>query len=137
MKAAGCLTREIGDLRAGPHRQSAAAGGGGSGGIQWISTHAPLDPEARTAVSRLQWVTLNAEYQGLLGLLGAQSISEASGTLEMISNDTARYRYVFYAVANGSTAPPQASQIKAIYVLAGTWRYTGPDTVFSQETLTA
>ncbi len=109
------------------------------GGIQWISTHAPLDPEARTAVSRLQWVTVNAEYQGLLGILGAQSLSEASGTLQLISNDTAKYRYVFYAYANGTPSPtaPQPGQIKAIFVMAGTWHYTGPDSVESQETLTA
>ena len=123
-----------------PSEARAKLGGtwvGQLGGIQWISTHAPLDPEAKTAVSRLQWVTINAEYQGLLAMLGAQTVSEASGTLELISGDTANYRYVFYAVANGGTTPPQAGQIKAIFVMAGTWRYTGPDSVVSQETLVA
>jgi hypothetical protein len=109
------------------------------GGIQWISIHTPLDPEAATAVGRLQWVTINAQYQGLLGALGAETLSEASGTYQLISNTTAKYNLVFYAVAKGTASPttPQAGQIKAIFVMTGTWHYTGPFSAESQETLAA
>ncbi len=51
---------------------------------------------------RLQWVTINAEFEGFLGVLGAQHMSAASGISEMINKDTAKFTLVFYAVADGT-----------------------------------
>jgi len=106
-------------------------------GIQWTSTHAPLDPEARTAISTLQWITSNEQFEYLTGALGANLSSQGSGMFKMINNDTAKYRIVFYAYAEGvaSTTTPKAGEIKAIYIMDGTWHYTGPDSAESQETL--
>jgi len=55
----------------------------------------------------------------------------------LVNNDTAEYNLVFYAVASGSTTPPQASQIKAIFVMTGTWHFADPDSAESEETLAA
>lgn len=107
------------------------------GGIQWISIHAPLGEDGMGAVQRAQWITLNADMERLLGALGAQRVSEASGVSELISKDTAKYTLVFYAFADGTASPtaPVAGQIKAIFVMTGLWHYTGPETAESQETI--
>jgi hypothetical protein len=107
------------------------------GGIQWTAIHAPLSDDGKRAVQRLQWITLNADFEGLLGAFGAQRLSEASGVMEMTGKDTAKYTLVFYAVADGtaSTTAPVAGQIKAIMVMTGLWHYTGPDKAESQEVL--
>ena len=90
-------------------------------GIQWTAIHAPLDADGQRAAMRLQWVTINAEFQGFLGALGAQHMSAASGISEMISKDTAKFTLVFYAVADGTPSPtaPQPDQVKAIFVMKG------------------
>ena len=106
-------------------------------GIQWTAVHSPLDADGIKATQRLQWVTINAEFQGALGALRAQHMSAGSGVSEMISKDTAKYTLVFYAVADGnpSSTPPQPDLVKALFVMKGLWHYTGPDTAESKETL--
>jgi hypothetical protein len=101
-------------------------------GNRWNTIHMPLDPDGRTAALTVQFVTLNAEQALLMQYLGAQTLSQGVGEVAMIDRDTAKYTYVMYAVAQPN--PPEPAQIKAIFLVNGTWDITGRDSAMSAET---
>jgi hypothetical protein len=41
------------------------------GGIQWTAIHAPLSDDGMRIAERLQWITLNEDFEQLLGAFGA------------------------------------------------------------------
>lgn len=108
-------------------------------GIQWTSTHIPLDADGKTAVSILEWSAINADFLALGARFGADRFSQVSGTFELISKDTAKYMLVWYGLKSGSgtATPPVGDEVKTINIMAGTWHYTGRDTAESTETYTA
>lgn len=107
-------------------------------GVQWVSTHAPLDADGKTAAGKLQWLAVSAPFQSLTAALGADHMSDAVGSFEMINKNTAKYTLTFYSIASGTASldNPVGDQVKAINVMTGLWHYTGPDTAESTETLT-
>jgi hypothetical protein len=107
------------------------------GGVQWVSMHAPLDADGKTAVGKLQWLTIPAPFQQLMAAVGGDRMSEAVGAYKLINKDTAKYTMTWYIVASGkaSLTSPVSDNVKAIIVVTGAWHYTGPDTAESMETL--
>ncbi len=105
-------------------------------GIQWISTHAPLDADGKTAVATLQWAALNGDFLALAASLGVDRISQVSGNFRLINKDTAKYVLIWYGIKSGSgtATPPVGDEVKTINILEGTWRCTGPNTGESTET---
>ncbi len=105
-------------------------------GTQWISTHAPLDADGKTAVSTLQWAALSGDFLALAASLGVDRISQVSGSSELINKDTAKYMLVWYGLKSGSgtATPPVGDQVKTINILTGTWHYTSSNTAESTET---
>jgi hypothetical protein len=98
------------------------------GDITWIGSYAP-DPGGQNAVVTLQWMTLGADFEWLLGSIGAQSMSTVSGYLSMTGKDTASGKLLWYVLAPGtaSTTQPAAGQVKAIAVMTSDWHFTSPD----------
>ncbi len=105
-------------------------------GVQWVSMHAPLDADAKTAAAKLEWLSISGPFNGLAVGFGANRFSSAVGNFEMISNDTAKYILTFYAVAGGlSATPPVGDKVKLIMIMTGTWHYTGENSAESTEVL--
>jgi len=96
-------------------------GNNGAGNI-WSGLNIPLDPAGRSAALRVNLTIYNAEGAGLLAAFGADSLSEFVGEQHMISRDTAKFGTVAYANQQGN--PPQR---RAIFVMNGTLKFTGPD----------
>jgi hypothetical protein len=105
-------------------------GGGwiGSGGAGiWNALQIPLDPAGRTAALRVKTATLSPEFAGLYAALGATGVgSDSVGEMEMISRDTARFGTVGYGREQVTGNP---LQINSIFVMTGTVKFTGPDTI--------
>ena len=105
-------------------------GGGfiGSGGAGiWNALQIPLDPAGRTAALRVSSGTLSPQFAGLFAALGATGGgSDNVGEMEMISHDTARFGTVAYA---REQVPGNPLQINSIFVMTGTVKFTGPDTI--------
>jgi hypothetical protein len=105
-------------------------GGGfiGSGGAGiWNALQIPLDPAGRTAALRVNTATFSSPFAGLLAALGATGgVSDNVGEMEMISHDTARFGTVAYAREQVTGNP---LQINTIWVMTGTVKFTGPDTI--------
>ena len=99
------------------------------GDITWTGTYSP-DASGQNAVITLQWMTLSTDFEGLFGLIGAQSMSIASGYISMTGKHTASGKMIWYVLAEGtpSTTAPVAGQIKAIAVMTSDWHFTSPDT---------
>ncbi len=99
------------------------------GDITWTGTYSP-DASGQNAVITLQWMTVNTDFEGLFATVGAQSMSIASGFLNMTSRNTAAGKMIWYVLAEGtpSTTAPVAGQIKAIAVMTSDWHFTSPDT---------
>lgn len=97
--------------------------GTSSGGEHiWNAFQMPLDPAGRTAALRVTGFTYPAAIAGLLTMFGADSLGEATGQAEMISQDTANWRFVAYGAEQGN--PPL---IKLIFVYWGTIQFMDPD----------
>ena len=105
-------------------------GGGfiGSGGAGiWNALQIPLDPAGRTAALRVSSGTLSPQFAGLFAALGATGGgSDNVGEMEMISHDTARFGTVAYG---REQVPGNPLQINSIFVMTGTVKFTGPDTI--------
>ena len=100
--------------------------GSGGAGI-WNALQIPLDPAGRTAALRVNSPTYSPQFAGLFAALGATANgSDAVGEMEMISRDTARYGTVFYGRME---VPGNPLQINSIFVMTGTVKFTGPDTI--------
>ena len=112
------------------HPKQYQLGGGfiGSGGAGiWNVLQIPLDPAGRTAALRVNSPTYSPQIAGLFAALGATANgSDAVGEAEMISRDTARYGSVFYGRME---VPGNPQEINSIFVMTGTVKFTGPDTV--------
>lgn len=101
-------------------------GSSGAGGI-WNALQIPLDPAGKTAAIRVNTTTYNSGFAGLFAALGANAgASDAVGEAEMISHDTARYGTVFYG---REQVPGNPLKINTIFVMTGTLKFTGPDTM--------
>lgn len=96
-------------------------GNNGAGNI-WSAFQIPLDPAGRTAALRVNLMVYNDVFAGALSAFGADSLTESVGEEKMIGRDTAKYRTVGYANAQGN--PPQR---RAIVVMNGTVQFIGPD----------
>jgi hypothetical protein len=96
--------------------------GHSSTGNLWNSLQTPLDPAGRTAALRVNLTTYSPDLAGLLAWFGADTVGESVGEQAMISRDTAEYRTVGYATAQG--IPPQ---VRLIVVMTGTLQFTDPD----------
>ena len=66
----------------------------------------------------------------MLEAYGAQTLSVGVGEMVMIDRDTAMFTWTAYAVTDSHPAV-----IKAIWVVRGTWDFTGADTAMNTETL--
>jgi hypothetical protein len=100
--------------------------GSGGAGI-WNALQIPLDPAGGTAALRVNTATLSPGFAGLLAALGATAGgSDNVGEMEMISRDTARFGTVGYG---REQAPGNPLQINTIFVMTGTVKFTGPDTI--------
>ena len=111
------------------HRQYQLGGGFiGSGGAGiWSALQIPLDPAGRTAALRVSTGTLSPQYAGLLAALGATAgLSDNEGEMEMISRDTASFGTLGYG---RMAVPGNPLQVNTIYVMTGTVKFTGPDTI--------
>jgi hypothetical protein len=102
---------------------------GRMGDITWTGSYAP-DSSGQSAVITLQWMTLSADFQALLGSVGAQTMSLASGSMNMTSKNTASDKLIWYVLAPGSASmtQPVAGKVKAIAVMTGEFHFTSPDT---------
>lgn len=105
-------------------------GGGfiGSGGAGiWNALQIPLDPAGRTAALRVSSGAYSPQFAGLLAALGATAGgSDNVGEMEMVSHDTARFGTVAYGREQVTGNP---LQINTIFVMTGTVKFTGPDTI--------
>jgi len=100
--------------------------GNGGAGI-WNALQIPLDPAGRTAALRVSSGTLSPQFAGLFAALDATGGgSDNVGEMEMISRDTARFGTVAYA---REQVPGNPLQINSIFVMTGTVKFTGPDTI--------
>ena len=99
-------------------------GNNGAGNI-WSGLHIPLDPAGRTAVLRVNLSTPGSSgVVQLLTAFGADTLTEFVGEEAMTGLDTAKYGTIAYANKQGN--PPQRC---AIWVMNGTLKFTGPDTI--------
>lgn len=111
------------------HRHYQLGGGFvGSGGAGiWNALQVPLDPAGRTAALRVSSGTLSPQFAGLFAALGATAGgSDNLGEMEMISHDTARFGTLGYGRME---VPGNPLQINTIFVMTGTVKFTGPDTI--------
>jgi hypothetical protein len=109
---------------------------GRNGDITWTGTYVP-DGSGQQATVTLQWITMSVEFQALLASIGAEGASIASGSISMVSPDTAVGKLTWYLYAPGkiSTTQPVAGQIKAIAVMANEWHFTSPTTALGNHNL--
>lgn len=91
-------------------------------GDVWNCQQIPMEPSARVAAIRVNFVTYGARLTELLTAFGADSLTDFVGEAEMISRDTAKWTFTGYAQAQGH--PPV---IQAIFVVGGTLKFSGPD----------
>lgn len=115
------------------HRQYKFGGGwigtDGAGSI-WNALQIPKDPEGLTCGVRVHTTMYGESVAGLLTAFGANTLTEAVGEMEMISRNTAKYGFVSYMQQQGN--PPT---LRAIVVMTGTLKFTGPDNFFVDYTL--
>lgn len=97
----------------------------------WSALQIPLDPAGKTEALRVRLVSYGPETAGLLGFSGANVLSDLIGEGEMVTTDTAKWKIVGYAQAQGATL-----DIRQIWVAAGTLRFTGRDSFENHYTLT-
>lgn len=119
----------IGSLAFSPPEPRVKLGGtwvGRLGDITWTGTYAP-DASGQNAVITLQWMTVDAAFQAMLGAVGAETMSIASGHISVTTSDTASGKLIWYMLAPGTASPttPVAGQVKAIAVMTSDWHFTG------------
>jgi hypothetical protein len=109
---------------------------GRNGDITWTGTYVP-DSDGKNAVVTLQWMTLGADFEALLGSVGAAEMSLASGYVSLTGKDTASGKLIWYLVAPGtaSATQPARGQVKAIAVMLSDWRFTTPTTAEGKHNL--
>lgn len=83
---------------------------------------APSNPSGHEATAQVHWVTAGQAGANLLGLYGADALSDTALVAKMISRDTAQYTDVYFAVKTGVP-----NEIKGIAICRGTWTFVGPD----------
>jgi hypothetical protein len=105
------------------HYQLGGAYLGGSPGFTWTSVITPLDPAGRTGADHVAVTSWGADFQALLGSVGADTVSDLVGESQMISRDTFKFTHIGYAQKAGNPL-----QVTAILVVSGTTKVTGPDT---------
>jgi hypothetical protein len=105
-----------------------------SGGLWWSGFQAPLDSAGKTAALRVGLYSYPPEMAQLVASLGydADAVTEATGQLAMISNDTAIGSLVWYSVKQGN--PPV---VELIWTWTGITTWTSPDTYIVSGTNTA
>ena len=95
---------------------------GTSPGLVWSAVHTPRDPAGRTAALVVKDLDDDGTLAGLITAFGGDTGSEGVIEAEMISRDTAKWTMISYAQVAGVTP-----KITAIFVWAGTLKFTGPD----------
>ncbi len=121
----GSLLIAVGAVAGWSDQQQFRLGGawvGSGGGGSWNAVQTPLDPSGRTAAGRVNIITYSAEFAGFLATFGADSVSDFTGQVEMISGDTGKFTVVAYGTKHGN--PPL---ICLLLVFKGTIQFTGPD----------
>ncbi len=98
-------------------------GGGfiGSDGVGTIfdALQVPLDPNGRRAALHLKFHTWNDAIAGLLAGSGSDTLTEATGQIEMTGRDTFEVGWIAYATNQGTP--------RLIIVYNGAAQFTGPD----------
>jgi len=107
---------------------------GGNPTYTWSCLFAPSDPLGQTGAARPILKYFNSQFAGLLASFGADTISDASGEIKMVSPDTARWTLVSYMQVTPKQ-PGDALQNKAIIVAHGTWQFTSENTALLNYTL--
>ena len=100
---------------------------GGGSAYTWSVMFAPSDPAGQTAAARTILRNFNNQFSGLLASFGAETVSDATGEVKMVSPDTARWTLV----SNFQVLPKQPGDVlqnKAIVVAHGTWQFTSDNT---------
>jgi len=107
---------------------------GGNPTYTWSVLFAPSDPLGQTAAARPILKYFNAQFAGLLASFGADSLSDATGEIKMVSLDTGRWTLISYMQVSPKQ-PGDLLQNKAIIVSHGTWKFTSQDTAVLNYTL--
>jgi len=107
---------------------------GGGSAYTWSVMFAPSDPLGQTAAARTILKYFNSQFSGLLASFGAETVSDATGEVKMISPDTARWTLVSYMQVTPKQ-PGDVLQNKAIIVAHGTWQFTSENTALLNYTL--
>jgi hypothetical protein len=82
----------------------------------------PLDPAGRTAALHLKFHTWPAAFAKLFSGLGANTLTDSTGEVEMTGRDTFKLNWVAYGIEQGN--PPV---IRFVLVYTGEAQFTGPD----------
>jgi hypothetical protein len=107
---------------------------GGNPTYTWSVLFAPSDPLGQTGAARPILKYFNDQFAGLLASFGAETISDATGEIKMISPDTARWTLVGYMQVPPHQ-PGDLLQSKGILVSHGTWKFTSDNTAVLNYTL--
>jgi hypothetical protein len=107
---------------------------GGNPTYTWSCLFAPSDPLGQTAAARPILKYFNKDFAGLLASFGAETISDATGEIRMVSPDTARWTLIGYMQAPPHQ-PGELLQNKGILVSHGTWKFTSDNTAVLNYTL--
>ncbi len=124
----------IGALVGWSNQQQFRLGGawvGSSNVGSWNVLQIPLDPAGKTEALRVHLLSYGADTAGLLAASGADTVSDLVGQGEMVSTDTAKWKIVGYAQAQGATL-----EVRQIWVAEGTLLFTGRDSFNLAYTLT-
>ena len=100
---------------------------GGGAAYTWSVMFAPSDPAGQTAAARTILRNFNNQFSGLLAAFGAETVSDATGEVKMVSPDTARWTLV----SNFQVLPKQPGDVlenRAIVLAHGTWQFTSDNT---------
>ena len=100
---------------------------GGGSAYTWSVMFAPSDPAGQTAAARTILRNFNNQFSGLLAAFGAETVSDATGEVKMVSPDTARWTLV----SNFQVLPKQPGDVlenRAIVLAHGTWQFTSDNT---------
>ncbi|HAB18864.1 MAG TPA: hypothetical protein DCE44_20785 [Verrucomicrobiales bacterium] len=116
------------------HYRLGGAWVGGNPTYTWSNLFAPRDQAGRTAAARPILKYFNADFAGLLASFGADSLSDATGEIRMVSPDTGRWTLISYMQITPKH-PGELLQVRAIIVSHGTWQFTDNDTAVLNYTL--
>lgn len=108
--------------KASPQMQLGGGFIGSGNGIIFDALQVPLDPAGRTAALHLKVHTWTGALAGLLASFNADTLTEATGQVEMTGQDTFKVRWIAYLIKQGN--PPV---IGGIMVFMGNAQFIGPD----------